>query len=122
MIKQKETTPLMGLVYWVGMGLVVVGALSLVYIAILIVRLIQSPMESELIVWISGTFGQDESLLSGYISDAPFEIHMDETLQYMLLGLVGLIAVGILTSVLHGLLTSGVSLIKLSRMDEQKRQ
>jgi hypothetical protein len=120
MIQQEEQTPLMGLVYWVGFALVAVGALSLIYIAILVVGLVQSPMESELIAWVSAAFAENDTLLSGYISETQFEIHANEKLQFMLLGLVGLIAISIMTRVLHGLLTSGVSLIRLSRIDLKK--
>lgn len=121
MMQEEEKSPLMGLVYWVGLVLVAVGALSLVYIAILMVGLIQSPMESEVIAWVSSAFAQNEILVSGFISDTHFEIHISEQLHFVLLGIVGLIAISIMTRVLHGLLSSGVSLIKLSMSDEKKR-
>ncbi len=117
MIQQEEQSSLKGLVYWIGLALVVVGALSLIYIAILVVELIQSPMDSELIAWVSTNFAENDMLLSGHIDQTLFEIHADDRVQFILLGILGLIAISILTRVLHGLLTAGVGLIKLSRQE-----
>lgn len=122
MIQQEEKTPLMDLVYWVGLALVVVGVLSLVYIATLVVGLIRSPVESELIAWLSGAFSHSDLLLSGYINETHFEIHANDKLQFVLLGIFGLIAISIMTRVLHGLLSSGVRLMQLSRIDRKKAQ
>ena len=118
MIQQEESSPLKGLIYWVGLVLVVTGALSLLYIAIIVVQMIQAPAESELIGWLAASFSDDELLLAGHIDEAAFEIHANHKLQFMLLGLFGLIALSILTRVVARLITSGVALIRFSKADE----
>lgn len=118
MIQQEESSPLKGLIYWVGLVLVVTGALSLLYIAIIVVQLIQAPAESELIGWVAASFSNDELLFAGHIDQTAFEIRANDKLQFMLLGLFGLIALSILTRVVAGLITSGVGLIKFSKAGE----
>ncbi len=118
-IQQEESRTLKGLVYWVGLALVVGGALSLLYIAVLVFQLIQSPADSELIAWVTVNFTHEDMLLAGHVNDTQFELHANDKLQFLLLGILGLIAVGILASVVNALITSGVSLIKFSQTDDK---
>ncbi len=120
MIQQEENSPLKGFVYWVGLALVVGGALSLIYLAMLVVQLIQSPTESELIAWVVANFGEEGVLLAGHINETQFEFHGNEKLQLILLGILGLIAISILTGVVNTLITSGISLIKFSKADDKQ--
>ena len=118
MIQQEESSPLKGLIYWAGLVLVVTGALSLLYIAIIVVQMIQAPAESELIAWVAASFDTEELLFAGHIDETTFAIHANDKLQFVLLGLFGLIALSILTRVVATLITSGVGLIKFSKAGE----
>ncbi|MEJ2453941.1 MAG: hypothetical protein P8103_07270 [Candidatus Thiodiazotropha sp.] len=122
MIKQEENSSLKGFVYWVGLALVVGGALSLIYLAVLVVQLIQSPTESELIAWVVANLGEEGVLLAGHINETQFEFHGNDKLQLILLGILGLIAISILTTVVNALITSGISLIKFSKTDDMKEK
>lgn len=118
MIQQEESSPLKGLIYWVGLVLVVSGALSLLSIAFIVVQMIQAPAESEMIGWVAASFGNEALLFAGHIDDTAFEIHANDKLQFILLGLFGLIALSILTRVVARLVTSGVALIGFSKSSE----
>jgi hypothetical protein len=118
MIQQEENSPLKGFVYWVGIALVVSGAVSLLYVAILVVQIIQSPSESQLIAWVMSSFGSEELLFAGYLNETQFEVRANDELQFILLGLLGLVAISILARVVSTLITSGVALIKFSTTEK----
>jgi uncharacterized membrane protein YgdD (TMEM256/DUF423 family) len=116
-IQQESSNPLKTLAYWLGVALVIGSALSLIYIAIMVIQLIQSPEESKLIVWIGVNFKDSIMLFSGQINEVPIEFRGNDKLQFLLLSILGLIAITILGGVLKALLMAGIELIKFSKSD-----
>ena len=116
-IQQESSNPLKTLSYWLGVALVIGSALSLIYIAIMVIQLIQSPEESKLIVWIGVNFKDSIMLFSGQINEVPIEFRGNDKLQFLLLSILGLIAITILGGVLKALLMAGIELIKFSKSD-----
>jgi hypothetical protein len=104
-------------IYIVGLILVFSGAASLVYLAISVIQVLQSPQESELVQWIVSTIGNNELILSGYSNEDKFELRASEAFQYLFFGVIGLMMLNILTSVVNSLISGGIQLIKFSNQD-----
>jgi hypothetical protein len=103
-----------GLVYWVGISLVCAGSFSLIYLAISVFQVVQSPSESELVSWVITSVSNSELLLNGHVGGKLFEVRASQPLHYLFIGIIGLLAIGILARVVSTLITGGVSLIRLS--------
>lgn len=106
-----------GPVFTIGLILVICGSISLIYLAISVVQVIQSPEESGLVKWIVSTVGEKELVLSGHANENKFEIHASEPLQYLFLGLLGLVMLSILATIVNTLISGGIKLIMFSKRE-----
>lgn len=116
-IRQEKSSSLKTFTYWIGVALIISGALSLLYIAFMVIQLIQSPEESKLIAWIGINFRDSVMLFSGQINEVPIEFRGNDKLQFLLLSILGLIAISILAGVLKALIMAGIELLKFSKND-----
>ncbi len=117
MMNHEVNESVKGLTYWVGISLVCAGSISLIYLAISVFQVVQSPSESELVSWVITSVSNSELLLNGHMGDKIFEVHASRPLHYLFLGIIGLLAIGILARVVGALITGGVSLIRLSTVE-----
>ncbi len=74
--------------FWVGAFLVLAGALSLVYLGVVVIQLIQSPAESDLLKWFAVNVELSELVLNGRVNENTFEINASEVFQYMVMGIL----------------------------------
>jgi hypothetical protein len=121
-IQQEKSYPVKSLIYWLGVALVICGALSLIYIAVMVLQLIQSPEESKFVTWVGINFKDTVMLLTGHIDETQIEISGNDKLQFFLLSILGLIALSILAGVVKALLGTGIELIKFTLNDRNKSQ
>ena len=105
--------------FWIGVFLVAGGALSLVYLAMSIVQVIEGPGQSGLIKWLMVSIN-NELVMNGVINERTFELHISEVFQYMFLGIIGLIMLNILAIVVNTLISGGIELIVFSAKGERK--
>lgn len=110
-----------GPIYTIGLILVFCGSVSLIYLAISVVQVIQSPEESGLVGWVVSTVGGNELILSGHANEDKFELHASAPLQYLFLGIMGLMLLSILTTIVNTLISGGIKLIMFSKqaLEEQ---
>ena len=105
--------------FWIGVFLVAGGALSLVYLAMSIVQVIEGPGQSGLIKWLMVSIN-NELVMNGVINERTFELHISEVFHYMFLGIIGLIMLNILAIVVNTLISGGIELIVFSAKGERK--
>lgn len=96
---------------WTGIVLIGLGTVSLFYLAMMVIDMIKAPDETMLIKWIITEVGKSDLIVSGFFSDLPFEMRSSDALQYIALGILGLIMVSILASIANNLISGGISLV-----------
>lgn len=101
-------------ILWLGMGLVATGAGALLFIAYIVIQVIRNPAESGLVTWLVETIGSETFFVSGQVNENTFDIQTSVVFQYLFYGIIALILVGILSSVVNGLITGGIKLITFS--------
>jgi hypothetical protein len=111
-----------GPVFFIGATLVLAGAISLVYLAISVIQVIQSPQESELVQWITSTAGNTDLVLSGHFDGKKFEVHATEAFQYLFLGIIGLAMLSILATVVNALVSGGIKLIMFAKQESGEQE
>lgn len=122
MIQQDPEKGVQGLVYWMGIALVGAGGLCLIYLALSLVQLMQSPGGSDLVNWVLSSAWDNGTLVSGHLNENLFEIRVSDKLQYLLLGLIGLIAIGVFAKVVGILIEGGIALIRFSVKESDNKQ
>ena len=103
-----------GPVFYFGIVLVVTGAVALIYLAISVVQILQSPADASIVKWVLETVAESEVILAGHINDEPFEFRASEPFQYMFLSVLGLMMVSLLTAIFSNLLRGGLQLMRMS--------
>jgi ABC-type dipeptide/oligopeptide/nickel transport system permease component len=102
-------------VFWLGAAMVVAGSVTLIYLALLCIQIIRNPSEVELIKWLLAGTGKGGLIASGHLDNKTFEINFSDTLQHMVLGVIGLIMVSILASIINTLIAGGIKLIQFGQ-------
>lgn len=111
-----------GPVFIIGVMLVLAGAISLTYLAASVIQVLQSPQESELVQWVTSTVGNNDLILSGNFDGKKFEVHATDVLQYLFLGIVGLVMLSILATVVNALVSGGIKLILFVKQESGVRK
>ena len=106
-----------GPVFIIGIVLVFCGSISLIYLALSVVQVIQSPEQSGLVKWVVSTVDSNEFILSGRANENKFELHASSPFQYLFLGIMGLVMLSILTTVVNTLISGGIKLIMFSKQE-----
>ena len=89
-------------IFLIGVSLVFAGSFALLYIAYVLLNLIQSPLNSELLIWVSENIANEKFFVSGQINQSPFELSASPVLQYLFYGFIGLCLIGVLSSIING--------------------
>jgi hypothetical protein len=100
--------------FWIGAVLVAAGTVSLLYLAMVVVQVINEPEGTLLVQWLVAKVSESEMFLSGHLGEVQFEIKASSALQYISLGIIGLVLVSILSAVVRGFIQSGIQLIKFA--------
>jgi hypothetical protein len=103
-----------GPVSLIGMLLVLSGAIALIYLAISVVQVIQSPQESEWVQWITSTVKNSDLVLSGHFNENEFQLHATAAFQYLFLSIIGLAMLSLITTVVNALISGGIQLIRFA--------
>ncbi|MEJ2425350.1 MAG: hypothetical protein P8101_12975, partial [Candidatus Thiodiazotropha sp.] len=94
--------------------LVLSGAIALIYLAVSVVQVIQSPQESEWVQWITSTVENSDLVLSGHFNENEFQLHATAAFQYLFLSIIGLAMLSLITTVVNALISGGIQLIRFA--------
>ncbi len=100
--------------FWAGAVLLAAGAFSLLYLATILAEIITAPEGTAVVQWLVAKVSESELFLAGHLNNFPFEIKMSSALQYIFLGVIGLILVNILAAIVRTFIQSGIELIKFA--------
>ncbi|MEJ2692687.1 MAG: hypothetical protein P8166_06395 [Candidatus Thiodiazotropha sp.] len=107
-------------ILWLGLLLILLGSGALIYVAITTVQIIENPSQVELVKWLLSSIKESGLLLSGELNNIPFEIEASDALQYVFLGIIGLVMVGILASVINSIISGGIKLVMFSQQQRKE--
>lgn len=109
-----------GPVFYLGLALVLFGAMALIYLAISVVQILKAPAESSIVQWTLEKVAESEVILNGHIGEKTFEFHATEPFQYLFLCVLGLMVVSLLSAIFSALLKGGIELIRFSRKEDKE--
>lgn len=101
-----------GPIYYLGVALVVTGAIAILYLLMSVMTVMKSPEESELVQWALSTISEGDVMLSGHIDGKEFSFQASEPFQYLILCAIGLIIINLLVLISNSLIGGGVKLIR----------
>ena len=102
-------------ILWLGVSLIVLGAGALIFLASAVVQIIEDPTQVELVTWLISSTEKTGLLINGDLDGKTFEIRASDALQYLFLGIIGLMMVSVLVSVVSSLISSGIKLVMFTR-------
>ena len=120
-IENRIPEEIRGPLFYLGLALVLFGAMALIYLAISVVQILKSPSESSIVQWTLTTVAESELILKGHVDERTFEFHATEPFQYLFLCFLGLIVVSLLSGIFSGLLKGGLELIRFSQKDNKQK-
>ena len=100
--------------FWIGVLLIVAGVIVLFGLATVAVDIINDPEGVQLVQWLAEKAGASELFLRGHFDQAQFEIEASPALQYIALGLIGLVSINIFTAIIRSLIAFGAQLIQFA--------
>ena len=109
-----------GPVFYLGLALVLFGAMALIYLAISVIQILKGPSDSSIVQWVLATVAESELILKGHVDESTFEFHASEPFQYLFLCVLGLIVISLLSAIFNALLKGGVELIRFSQKESDR--
>lgn len=100
--------------FLLGIGLIVVGAIGLLWLAYAAVQIIIDPESIPVARIFLESFDQTAPLMKGRLGDEPFIIEASDTLRYLFFGALGLILVSVGASIANALIIGGIRLAAIS--------
>ncbi|MCI5211898.1 MAG: hypothetical protein D3910_24665 [Candidatus Electrothrix sp. ATG2] len=101
-------------IFWIGMLLIIAGVIALLGLVTVAVDIVNNPEEVQLVQWLAGKVGESELFLRGHFDQTQFEIEASPALQYIALGIIGLLLMNILAAIVRSLITVGAQLIQFA--------
>jgi hypothetical protein len=120
--KDNLVEKIQGSVSLIGALLVLSGAIALIYLAISVVQVIQSPQESEWVQWITSTVKNSDLVLSGHFNENEFQLHATAAFQYLFLSIIGLAMLSLFTTVINALISGGIQLIRFANQENNVQE
>jgi disulfide bond formation protein DsbB len=109
-------------ILWLGLTLIILGSVSLIYLAITTVEILQNPSQVELVKWLKSSVEESDLLVHGKFGNHNFEIEASEAVQYLFLGIIGLTMISILISVINAFISGGIKLVTFSQSTPKAAQ
>ena len=100
--------------FWTGIALIIAGVAGLLGLAAMALDIIKNPEGVALVKWLAEKTAETELFLNGHIGEVQFELKTSPALQYVFLGIIGMILINILVSIVQGLLRIGAELIQFA--------
>jgi energy-coupling factor transporter transmembrane protein EcfT len=115
--KEKAISIAKPILFFTGIGLVISGSVVLIYLATVAVNIIENPESVELVNWVLSKAKESTLVASGHLNENSFEVQFGDTLQFLFLGIIGLVMVSILVTLVSALVSGGVRLLLASQAE-----
>ncbi|MCI5128460.1 MAG: hypothetical protein D3907_08170 [Candidatus Electrothrix sp. AUS3] len=107
--------------FWIGVILVVAGVISLLGLAAIIVQIIIDPEGVALMQWLTEKVSPKGFYFQGYVAKTPFQFNVSSALQYIFLGIIGLVIVNIFAALVGKFITVGAELIQFAGIQKTEQ-
>ena len=101
-------------VFWTGVALIATGVIALLGLATVAVDIIKDPEGVALVQWLAEQAKENEFYLRGFFEESRFEFNFSPALQYIFLGIIGLILMNILVAIVRSLISIGAQLVQVA--------
>ena len=99
---------------WTGVLLIAAGVIALLGLATVAVNIIRDPEGVALVKWLTEKVGERELFMNGYFDQIQFAINASPALEYIFLGLIGLLLINIFATIVRTLISFGAQLIQFA--------
>ena len=107
--------------FWIGFLLIIIGVVALLGLAMVAVEIVNNPEGVQLIQWLVEKAGESELFLRGHFDQVQFEIEASPVLQYIALGLIGLLLINIFAAIGRSLIMFGAQLIQFAGIQRPEK-
>jgi len=104
-----------------GLILVAMGAVLLIYLGLVVVKVLNTPEEVRIVQFVQEHVQAGERAFSGRIDDREFEVNLSESVRTVSFLLLGVTIFGVLASILRALISGGIELIRLASSPREVR-
>jgi hypothetical protein len=107
--------------FWTGILLIIAGVTALLGLATVAIDIIKDPEGVALVKWLAEKTGETELFLNGHFNQAQFGVTASPALQYIFLGIIGLLLMNILAAIVRSLLRIGAELIQFAGIQRPEK-
>jgi hypothetical protein len=107
--------------FWTGILLIIAGVTVLLGLATVAIDIIKDPEGVALVKWLAEKTGETELFLNGHFNQAQFGVTASPALQYIFLGIIGLLLMNILAAIVRSLLRIGAELIQFAGIQRPEK-
>ena len=108
-------------IIWLGTVMIFIGIGLLIYLGMSVLQVVEDPTRAELVRMVLSSIQNNGMLLSGEINNNSFVINASDALQYVFLGILGLMMISILVKIVISIISGGVNLV-MSTQPKAMRQ
>lgn len=108
--------------FWTGISLIIAGVAVLLGLASVAIDVVKDPEGVALVKWLAEKTAGTELFLNGYVDKTQFGLTASPALQYIFLGLVGLILLNILAAIVRTLMSIGAQLLQFAGIQQSGKE
>lgn len=104
-----------------GIVLVGIGAVMLIYLGLMVVKVLNAPEEIRVVQFIQEHTSVGERVLSGHVGEQEIEVNLSDPIRTVLFLFMGVGLFGVLAGILKALISGGIELIRLASSPREER-
>jgi hypothetical protein len=104
-----------------GMILVGIGAVMLIYLGLMVIKVLNTPEEIRIVQFIQENTSVGDQLFSGHVGEQDIEISLSEPVRTVLFLVLGVSIFGVLAGILKALISGGIELIRLASSPREEK-
>jgi hypothetical protein len=108
--------------FWIGVLLILAGVIALLGLTGVAVEIIDNPEGVALVPWLAEKVSESELLLGGHFDQMQFEVKASPALQYISLGIIGLLLMNIFAAIVRSLINVGAQMIQFAGIQQSDKQ
>lgn len=108
--------------FLLGLLLTGFGCLILLYIGLLVVQMINNPLDLKIVTLILEQIKPDGPAIFGSFGDTVLDINISETVKLVIFVFLGLFLISAVSNIVHVLIKSGISIISAASIKESVKK
>lgn len=105
----------------IGMILVGIGAVMLIYLGLMVIKVLNAPEEIRIVQFIQENTSVGDQLFSGHVGEQDIEVSLSEPVRTVLFLVLGVSIFGVLAGILKTLISGGIELIRLASSPREEK-